>query len=295
MKILILDLDSQVGDAMARLLRDRHGVEWRAVSEQQLMEHPEQVFELLDAFRPDFIVNAYSIEIAEHTPGLDKAHVRLIKRLCKAGEVLGAGFIHVSSAQVFDRLEEGEHIESERPKPGTTVGRRLTELESGILKATSRTVILRSGWIFGREGHGLFDALLKYIAVGGEIPINPDMMGAPTPAPDVVRVLFAIMQQLQHGADGWGIYHYCSSDVAGSRDFIETVVTMASQYGEVDLEKISFVEVKGAYSSSIPFHPLLDCKKILNTFGIKQRPWRSAMTTLLRNLYEEASAVSTGS
>ena len=44
------------------------------------------------------------------------------------------------------------------------------------------------------------------------------------------------VQQLDCGANCWGIFHYSSSDTTTSRDFAETVITLASNYGMVDID-----------------------------------------------------------
>jgi hypothetical protein len=65
---------------------------------------------------------------------------------------------------------------------------------------------------------------------------------------------------------------------------------MAAQYGSIDIEHIRLVERRAGGDYMVPHYPILECSKILDTFGIKQRPWRSAMTTILKCLYRQQLA-----
>ena len=250
-----------------------------------------EVTALIADYAPGFIVNAHSIELAGSPTGLDKAHVKMVKTLCRAAKDSNSVFVHISSALVFNGARGKMFVESDRPKPRGSISRRLTELEQTVIKQLEQHIVLRSGWLFGAHGQGAFQSLLSGMERGAEIRFEPTVDGAPTPAADVARVLFAMMQQVDCGAPCWGIYHYGSSDTTTGRDFSETVITMAAQYGKIDIERIRLVETGPGEESRVPRHPILDCNKILNTFGIKQRPWRSAMTGILKTIYQEQQPV----
>jgi dTDP-4-dehydrorhamnose reductase len=287
LKILILDQESQVGHALAELLRSHPGLEWRGVPAALLFDSLDEVLALIRDYAPDFIVNSYSIGCAESAGGLDKSHVKMVKHLCRAARAAGAVFVHASSALVFNGARGKRFVETDRPKPKGSLSRRLTELEQTVIRQIDHHIILRTGWIFGGHSSGSFHRFLRGLETGAEIKLPSATEAAPTPTADMARVLFAIMQQLDCGAPSWGIYHYGSSDITNGRDFSETVITLAAQYGKINIENIRLVEGETQDHLGVPPHPILDCSKILNTFGIKQRPWRSAMTGILKHRYQE--------
>lgn len=286
MKILLLDQHSQVGRAWAELLASYPDIDWSGASAEQLSGSLEAAVELVKECRPDFIVNAYSIELAQSEQGLTKAHVKRIKNLCRTAKSIGATFLHVSSSQVFNGARGKVFFESDRPKPKGSVSRRLVELEQAVTRELDRHIVLRSGWLFGAYGRGAFQRFLQMLESDQEIALDDVVEGAPTPAADVARVLLAIIRQLDCGAPCWGIYHYCSSDTTNSRDFFETVMTMAVNYGNFHGTHGLQVPSDDDKSAALR-HPLLDCHAILNTFGVKQRPWRSAMTGILKSWYQQ--------
>jgi dTDP-4-dehydrorhamnose reductase len=290
LKILLLDPDSQPGFALAELLRRHPQMEWRGVAAATLAQSTEKVVELVTDFVPDFIVNTYSIGLTEFPGDLHKSHVKQLKAICRAANGVGAALVHVSSALVFNNARGKLFFETDRPKPKGPTSRRLVELEQVVTRRTQRHIVLRSGWLFGAHGWGAFHRFLRALELGEEIKLQAAIEGTPTPAADVARVLFAMLQQLDCGAPCWGIYHYCSSEITSSRDFSETVLTMIAQYGKISIESIKLVENGDTSEDHLQRYPILDCNKILNTFGIKQRPWRSAMTGILKTIYQERKA-----
>lgn len=289
MKILLLDQHSQLGQALSELLALHSDIEWRGVSAGQLSEPSESVEALIKEVRANFVVNANSIELADSEPGLRKSHVKKIRNLCRAAKTAGSGFIHISSAQVFNGSRGKVFFEGDRPKPKGRASRRLVELEQVVTRELERYIVLRTGWLFGADGQGAFQRFLQMLESGEEITDAEAVAGAPTAADDLARVLLAIIRQLDCGAPCWGTYHYCSSDTTDSRDFYETVMTMAVQYSSIE-SHYSRPDLPATPADGESRHPLLDCHLILNTFGIKQRPWRSAMTGILRSWYQRKPA-----
>lgn len=287
MKILILDPHSQAGHALAELLQCHPQVEWRGVSAAMLAESGQAAIAIMEEFTPGYIVNAWNIGLSESPQGLPKSHVRTIGNLCRAASASNTVFLHVSSALVFNGARGELFVESDRPRPKGKLSRRLAELEQTVARHVDQHIIVRSGWLFGAHGRGAFHRFLRALELGEEIKLPTAVDVAPTPAEDLARVLFAMLQQLDCGASGWGLYHYGSSDVTNCIDFSETVITMAAQYGKIDIEHIELITGQGDDGYSVPRHPILGCGKILDTFGIKQRPWRSAMTSILKSFYQK--------
>ena len=149
--------------------------------------------------------------------------------------------------------------------------------------------MLRSGWVFGSRQGGFLDRLLAHVESGDEIRLQSNLDGAPTPAEDLARVINTVVWQLYYGADCWGVYHYSGSEVTTSMGFTDTLIALASQYGEVDLDGVQLIEVNNLSGPETSKYPLLDCEKILEAFGVKQRTWRSALTAAIKKRYQNHS------
>jgi dTDP-4-dehydrorhamnose reductase len=115
---------------------------------------------------------------------------------------------------------------------------------------------------------------------------------APTPADDIARVIFAMLQQMECEAKVWGIYHYCSADITTPFDFAEVVLASMAQFSNKMMTiKIEAKEEEGGRRKSRKgpalgdvSNQVLSCQKILNTFGICQRPWRGELAMIIERM-----------
>ncbi len=104
---------------------------------------------------------------------------------------------------------------------------------------------------------------------------------APTPADDIAQVIHALLQQISCDESLWGTYHYCSVESTTEYGFAEVLLAEARQYEDlahVDLTELDDDECE-------PTETILDSKLIKHTFGIKPKPWRQALSRLMRRYY----------
>jgi dTDP-4-dehydrorhamnose reductase len=104
---------------------------------------------------------------------------------------------------------------------------------------------------------------------------------APTPADDIAQVLHALLQQIGCDESLWGTYHYCSVESTTEYGFAEALLAEARQYE--DLAHVSLEEMTD--EDCQPTETILDSRLIKHTFGIKPKPWRQALSRLMRIYY----------
>ena len=104
---------------------------------------------------------------------------------------------------------------------------------------------------------------------------------APTPADDIANVIHALLQQIGCNESLWGTYHYCSVESTTEYGFAEVLLAEARQYE--DLAHVSLAELDDA--DCLPHETILDSKLIKHTFGIQPKPWRQALSRLMRRYY----------
>jgi dTDP-4-dehydrorhamnose reductase len=283
-KVLVLGSDSSIGHDLCELFLAQETIDCIALTKSNI----EGAGEALVKHMPDFVVNCYTPGLA-YIGAVDDAHVQWVEALAVAVESVDAALVHISSSQIFDGCKETPYAEADEINATNDAGSRLYKLEKIIQDSVSRAFILRSGWVFGSKPGGFLDRLLTYVESGREIRLKADLDGAPTPAEDLARVINTVVWQLYYGADCWGVYHYSGSEVTSSMAFTDTLIALASQYGEVDLDEVQLIEVDELSDQGATKYPLLDCEKILEAFGVKQRTWRSALTTAIKKRYQSNS------
>ena len=207
--------------------------------------------------------------------------------LLNAVQALRLPYIHLSNSRVFDSAEGNRFKESDLAAPNTEAGKTYRHLESYVRKHVDRHILLRTGALFAGEGGNILTDILRQFEQGGEIALSLQGHSAPVNAQDLARVIVALLDQLRCGVDSWpvkvwGEYHYASSDPTTCFHFAETALAVMSQYAATE-----HIQLSGSETVDIAWqHPLLNCKKILNTFGIKQMPWRASMVASVRAYFE---------
>jgi dTDP-4-dehydrorhamnose reductase len=147
-----------------------------------------------------------------------------------------------------------------------------------------RCLILRLGPIFSNEGSNLITQMLGPLREGDSLILDNNLRGCPVAADDGARVILALLDQLGTGLEPWGIYHYGSSDTATYYEFAEALLASASQFFEFSS---SAVQLERESEGLMPLNRTLNCSKIRSTFAIRQVPWRSAISDLVKHYYEQ--------
>lgn len=290
MKLLVLGNDESINGSMHYELSQRlESIETRWLDETGWWGYDWK--STLADFAPDFVVHLPSL-----TERFDAAVYKrcrkaltLLADACKAADI---PLLHLSSVLVFDGDKSAPYQEGDAEAPFDAFGEAMLQLEEAVVAAGGRFVILRTSSIFSNTGDNLLTQIIRLAEQRKTLVFDPSLNGCPTCANDVARVIIAILLQLRCGADSWGIYHYTSSDVTSGYQFAEAVLAIASQFDrELHLEHVQLEERAVENPEHLQIDPVVvACHKLLNTFGIKQRPWRSQLTFTVRNFFESATA-----
>ncbi|RVU29839.1 MULTISPECIES: dTDP-4-dehydrorhamnose reductase [Neptunomonas] len=297
--IVVTGGDSQVAqDLVALAAKDKH-FKLIALDQAKLdITQPETVRRVIDELMPDYLINTAAfnrVDAAEQNPELcyrvNRDGVKNLADIC--GE-LSIPLIHLSTDHVFDGHYASGYAEGDDVSPLGVFGDSKYQGEQLIRQFCSRHIILRVSWVFSDRGDNHLLRTLTKARTASEIEAADDRQGCPTSSADVARVILAMIQQLQNGADSWGTYHYCGAEVTTRYRFTEAILAAARQYEALRAEKIVPVSKTELNSEAErPASSVLKCKKILAHFGIRQRPWRNELPAVMRAIYQpdEATAL----
>lgn len=291
MKLLVVGNDeSMVGSLRSELALRHEPIEvcWLCDPEWWSLDWKQALAE----FTPHFVVSL-TVPGRTDSAALTK---RLRKGLTQLAEACGGHdipLLHVSSVLVFDGDKSAPYQEGDAEAPFDERGALCLQLEEIVATHARQFVILRTASIFSHAGDNLLTQTIRLAEQGRTLVFDPSLSGCPTGANDVARVIIAIVLQLHCGADAWGVYHYTSSDVTTGYQFAEAVLAIASQFDrELNLDQVKLEERAVDDPDHLQVDPVLvSCQKLLNTFGIKQRPWRSQLTAVVRNYFGSDTTV----
>jgi dTDP-4-dehydrorhamnose reductase len=181
----------------------------------------------------------------------------------------------LSSAKVFDYNEVGS-LEDD----AMTGDKHLISIENEV-RQQLRHLIVRVNQPFSLLTGDYAVQLLAKARSEGSLTLDNLIRIAPTPADDIAQVIHALLQQIACDESLWGTYHYCSVESTTEYAFAEVLLAEARQYEDlahVVLEELDEDECR-------PSETILDSKFIKHHFGIKPKPWRKALSRLIRRYY----------
>lgn len=291
-RILITGADGQIGRALAaRLQQDPDFVVVTRTAAQLDITDKQALVTQLAQELPDYVVNGAGfnrVDPAERQPQKAYAvNAEAVAELAELCSELSIPLLHLSSDYVFDGHYASGYAEDDEPAPLGVFGDSKWQGEEHIRRLCPRHIILRVSWIFSENGSNFLLRTLEQARQESRIRAVDDRRGCPTSADDVARVLAAILKQLANGAEAWGTYHYCGAEITTRYGFSEAILAAARQYEELAVSELIPVASKEMpEAAERPASSVLKCGKLLNTFGIRQKPWRVELQRLVRHLYE---------
>ncbi|MFP3979490.1 SDR family oxidoreductase [Marinobacter sp. KMM 10035] len=237
----------------------------------------------------DLIVNALWMadpEVAERDPeGTHKAAFSLPVAIAEYARDKGMALFQLSSCYVFDGRKQSGYIASNPGQPVNELGNWQWECEQALRTLLPRHIILRTGWSLGR----FIRKVQASTAANETLTLPGRCVGQPVSVQDLARVMTAVIQQLDCGAEVWGTYQYAGAEEIS---LYELGLAIAGLPGIP--EDIHVVDDMPLWGALEPPNTTLICTKIRNTFGIKQQPWRSGLANELTMLKEGLVRAETG-
>lgn len=197
--------------------------------------------------------------------------------------------ILLSSFLVFDGHKKNPYIAANEAQPLSVYGRTKWEAERRLHDRLSKALILRVGWVLDIHEDGWLDRQIQAVIDGRALAVAEGATFNPTPVRDIARVVAAIVRQLGCGIEVWGDYHYGASDAVTHAELVRAIGSAlagllpgcAPRYAAMEDPSVTLEGVP------MPHNGSLSCIKLRNTFGIKQRAWRTELPGLISARLEQ--------
>lgn len=285
--LLIVGAKGQLGYEVEALALEE-GFDVTAMDRKSLdILDPQAVAAALDQHRPDFVINAAAvINSPEQDQPAFAVNTRGAAILAESCQRYGAAMVHLSCAEIFgDDADQLLRQESDSAAPLSPYGKSKLRGEELVRAALPRHLIIRTGWLFSARGDSFVRELLEQARHHKSYQVADGLMGTPTSATDLSRVILAVIKQLDCGADGWGTYHYSASESISWSGFAEAIVAAARQYEELSLEDLQVCPQQQLPGRTMPSNTQLDCSRIMDVFGVHQRTWRTGLMQVIQGHY----------
>ena len=150
------------------------------------------------------------------------------ENLAKAARKASANFITISTDYVFDGEKEGFYTQRDLPQPISVYGHSKLEGERRAQEAHARTIVVRSGYIFGPAGRNFLSTIISRAQRGEQLAAIADYWGTPTYGHDL-----AIRLRELASLDLPGVYHVVNSGEGASFEtFTREALKLAGLNGD---------------------------------------------------------------
>lgn len=193
MKILITGANGMVARATIDYCRSI-GDEVFALTRQEMdIADHDKVFAVFDEKKFDAVINcaAYTDVDGSETNAerCYAANAFGVENLALAAKRIDCRFVTISTDYVFDGANSSFYTQRDTPNPQGVYGKAKLEGEIRARSAYARSIIVRSGWIYGDGGTNFLSVMHKLLAGGKRIKAIYDSFGTPTFAGDLAQRL----------------------------------------------------------------------------------------------------------
>ena len=282
MNILITGCNGQLGNEMQLLetVNPQHTYYNTDVAELDITDR-EAILQFVDEHQIDGIVNcaAYTaVDKAEDNQQLCDLLNRVAPGyLAEAIERRGGWFIQISTDYVFDGTNHTPYFETDPVCPNSVYGRTKLAGEQAAQQACSRTMIIRTAWLYSTFGNNFVKTMIRLGKERPELGVIFDQIGTPTYARDLAM---AIMTAINQGVNP-GVYHFSNEGVISWYDFTKAIHRIAG---------ITTCHVRPLHTSEYPtpaarpHYSVLDKTKIKQTYGIEIPYWEESLKECISKL-----------
>lgn len=232
MKVLITGANGMLGTDLTQLLTPQFEVTAIDIQQLDLIDN-EATIDYITNLKPHIIINcaAYTNVDGCETE-IDtayKANAVAPRNIAVAANNINAKFLHISTDYVFDGETDKPYQEDDITNPLCIYGKSKLMGEDLIKSLSNKHYILRTQWLYGKNGNNFAKTMLKLAGGSPSIKVVNDQFGSPTYTRDLCTVIEQVIK-----TENYGTYHITNSGVTSWYEFAKTIFALSNI--EVDLK-----------------------------------------------------------
>jgi dTDP-4-dehydrorhamnose reductase len=277
MKILVTGSHGMLGTDLINLLRGKD-LEAIDVPHEDALDitHKDEVLRFVLKCMPDIIINCAAFtnvdkceterEIAFKVNALGPRNITTAAKRC------GAKVVQISTDFVFDGNSDRPYVEEDQPNPLSEYGKSKLEGERNIQDNCNTFLIVRTSWLFGRNGINYVEKMLELAERKKELSIVDDETGSPTYTVDLAEALWTLIEQKCEG-----IFHVANEGSCSRYEWARKIFEITGY--DININPIKSHQYKRP--AKVPLNSTLNCQKLTTTTGLRMRHWEETLKAYL--------------
>jgi dTDP-4-dehydrorhamnose reductase len=284
MRILLFGAAGQVGSDCAVALMSK-AYDLVAISRADVdFADAEKVADIVVRYRPAVVINACAytaVDKAEAEPVLaEQVNHLSVASLASACNAVSALLIHLSTDYVFDGRASKPYDESSPVNPLGVYGKTKLLGEQSVIKIARQYIILRTSWVFGKNGNNFVKTMLRLAGEHKELSVVSDQVGRPTYVGHIVDVIVALVERYDRQAViPCGVYHCSSHGEASWHQFAKRIFDLAYRQGILSQLPVLNAIPSSSYPTPVPrpIYSVLNTKKLEALLGWPMPSWHDGL------------------
>ena len=241
----------------------------------------DAVLYVLKQTRPDVIVNCAAwtkVDDAENNEAAATVvNGTAVESLAEGANRWSSLLIQISSDFVFDGSSREPYEIGARVAPVSAYGRSKLAGEIAA-RAASRHIILRTSWLFGRNGWNFVEAIRKQVHSGKkELRVVQDQRGRPTYTPHLADAIIRLGERGMQDENARGVFHYADSPEGTWFDFASAIVDAIGE--DVTVHPVSTAEFPRP--APRPAYSVLSTARYERVIGVQPESWEEGLQAYL--------------
>ncbi len=298
MNILLLGKTGQVGQSILSANKSNHRILSFNRDEMPLEKQEELSISLSDVLKKnhiDFIINAAAftdVDGAEDNSNLayevnGNSLLTITQQIKRKSINKKVVLIHFSTDYVFDGSGKKPWFPNSNTNPLSTYGKSKIMGEKIIRESNIPAIILRTSWVFSKNGDNFLTKIFKKIQECESISVVDDQIGSPTSSDFIANFCMFLLNQ-QELQNKLGTYHLTGKGIISWFGFAKFITQVAKDKGVLngDISKKILPVKSDNFKSKVkrPKNSHLDCSSLESKFNFSRTSWQSQATRVLEQI-----------
>ncbi|MGB3543391.1 dTDP-4-dehydrorhamnose reductase [Rubrivirga sp.] len=282
MRVLVTGAGGQVGRELVRL-GSESALEVVGLLQADLdITDLDAVRRALEDEHLDAVVNAAAYTAVDRAESdLEAAtavNVEGARNVARASADCDVPLVHISTDYVFDGTQS-PYAPSDPVAPLGVYGATKAQGEAAVLEVASRSVVLRTAWVFSPYDGNFVTTMLRLAGERDRLRVVADQWGHPTSAADVARAALEAATR----SDLPPVLHVAGSPLATWRDLATETVRLGAEAGIVPLVPVDPIATSEYPTpASRPVRVELETEESLRALGIEAIDWRESLRDVIQ-------------